>query len=64
MIIHPQARTTSQIRAEIKASTGMTQKALAEKYNVNRHTIKKWQDREVHYPKSLDSPLPLRDYKK
>ena len=29
MVIHPEARTTPQIQAEIKATTGLTQKALA-----------------------------------
>ena len=41
MVIHPEARTTPQIRAEIKASIGGSQQALAKKYNVSRHTIKK-----------------------
>ena len=31
MILHPEARTTPQIRAEIKASKGMSQVTLAEK---------------------------------
>jgi hypothetical protein len=41
MVTHPEARTTPQIRAEIKAATGQTQKALAEKYNVSVQTIRK-----------------------
>ena len=43
MIIHPEARTTPQIRAEIKASTGVSQVALAHHYNVSRQTIGQWQ---------------------
>jgi len=67
MMIHPQARTTPQIRAEIKASTGMNQQALAEKYNVGRQTIKKWQDRELttdksHRPDHLQTTLtPIQE---
>jgi DNA-binding transcriptional regulator YiaG len=61
-VIHPEARTTHQIRAEIKAATGPTQKALAEKYNVSEQTIRKWQRREVttdksHCPDRLQTPL-------
>ncbi len=41
MITHPEARTTAKIRAEIKASTGISQQVLAKKYNVSRQTIKK-----------------------
>ena len=52
MIIHPEARTTPQIRAEIKASVGYKQQELAEKYNVNRKTISKWQNREKMTDKS------------
>ena len=52
MIIHPEARTTPQIRAEIKASTRLSQKALAEKYNVSIPTIKKWQERDLTTDKS------------
>ena len=62
MVIHPEARTTPQIRAEIKAATGLTQKALAEKYNVSEQTIRKWQRREVttdksHCPDRLQTTL-------
>jgi DNA-binding transcriptional regulator YiaG len=46
MIIHPEARTTAKIRAEIKSSTDISQQRLAEKYNVSRQTIKKWQMRD------------------
>ena len=41
MNLHPQARTTPKIRAEIQTSTHLGQKALAEKYNV-----RKWQNRD------------------
>ena len=62
MVIHPEARTTPQIRAEIKTATGLTQKALAEKYNVSEQTIRKWQRREVttdksHCPDRLQTTL-------
>jgi len=64
MVIHPEARTTPQIRAEIKASVGISQQALAEKYNVSRHTIKKWQTRDKstdksHRPDHLQTTLTL-----
>ncbi len=52
MVIHPEARTTPQIRAEIKASTHLTQTALAEKYNVSVQTLRKWQKREETLDKS------------
>ena len=62
MIIHPQARTTPQIRAEIQASPHLTQKALAEKYNVTEQTIRKWQNRgqttdKSHRPHHLQTTL-------
>ena len=67
MIIHPEARTTPQIRAEIKASLGSSQKVLAEKYNVSRQTINKWQTRDVptdksHRPDHLQTTLtPIQE---
>jgi transposase InsO family protein len=62
MIIHSEARTTPQIRAEIKASTGISQVALANKYNVSRQTISKWQKRDKttdrsHRPDQLQTTL-------
>jgi transposase InsO family protein len=62
MVIHPEARTTPQIRAEIKASTGLTQTALAEKYNISVQTVRKWQQREEttdksHRPDRLQTTL-------
>ena len=62
MVIHPEARTTPQIRAEIKASTHLTQTALADKYNVSIQTIRKWQTREEmtdksHRPDRLQTTL-------
>ena len=66
-VIHPEARTTPQIRAEIKASRGVSQEALAEKYNVSRHTIKKWQTRDKptdksHRPDHLQTTLtPIQE---
>jgi len=67
MVIHPEARTTPQIRAEIKASTQQSQVALAKKYNVSRQTISKWQNREEmtdksHRPDQLQTRLsPLQE---
>ncbi|HRJ53430.1 MAG TPA: hypothetical protein PLE99_11740 [Candidatus Thiothrix moscowensis] len=40
MKLHPEALTTPKLRAEIKASS-LTQKALAEQYNVSRLTVRK-----------------------
>lgn len=63
MVIHPQARTTAQIRKEIQELSGqLTQRELAEKYNVTRHTIRKWQRREAvtdrsHRPHRLQTTL-------
>jgi len=62
MNIHPEARTTPQIRAEIKAASGISQKALAEKYNVTPQTIRKWQKRDQmtdksHRPDKLQTTL-------
>ena len=62
MVIDPEAGSTPEIRAEIKAVTGFTQKALAEKYNVSEKTIRKWQRREVttdksHCPDRLQTTL-------
>jgi len=63
MVIHPQARTTPQIRKEIKQSKGrLSQKKLAEKYNVTKATIAKWQQREEptdrsHRPHRLQTKL-------
>jgi len=62
MTIHPEARTTPQIRAEINASTHLTQTALADKYNVSIQTIRKWQTREEtadksHRPDRLQTTL-------
>ena len=59
--LHSQARTTHLIRAEIQAST-LPQKVLAERYNVSRHTIRKWQGRKTvedgsHRPHKLDTTL-------
>ena len=42
--IHPQARTTPKIRAELKASP-LSERAAAEMYNINRLTVRKWRNR-------------------
>jgi transposase InsO family protein len=61
MKLHPEARTTPKLRSEIKASS-LTQKALAQQYNVSRLTIRKWQNREEmtdksHRPDTLHTTL-------
>ena len=61
MKLHPEARTTPKLRAEIKASS-LPQQALAEQYNVSRLTIRKWQNREEmtdksHRPDKLNTTL-------
>ena len=62
MRLHPEARTTPKLRAEIQASEGMTQAALADKYNVTAQTIRKWQKRQdvhdlPHTPHTLNTTL-------
>lgn len=53
MVIHPQASTTPQLRAEIKAQRGRKkQKELARQYNVTPQTIRKWQNRDEFTDKS------------
>jgi len=42
--LHSQARTTHLVREEIRTSTH-SQRELAERYNVSRLTIRKWQNR-------------------
>ena len=59
--VHPQARTTPMIRAEIKAATG-TQAELAARYNISVATVRKWQNREQaqdlsHRPHKLSTTL-------
>lgn len=61
MNIHPKARTTPAIRAEIQSSN-LSQRKLAEKYNVTRPTIRKWQGRDStgdysHRPHKLNTTL-------
>ncbi len=62
MVIHPQARTTPQLRTEIKNQKGSSQVVLAEQYNVTAQTIRKWQKREdvvdrSHRPHRLQTTL-------
>jgi transposase InsO family protein/transposase-like protein len=62
MNLHPEARTTPKLRAEIQSTSGQTQKALAEQYNVTPQTIRKWQRREnvndrPHTPHTLHATL-------
>ncbi len=62
MVIHPQARTTPEIRAEIKAQRDRKQVDLAKQYNVTPQTIRKWQNREdltdrSHRPHRLRTTL-------
>ena len=61
MVIHSEARTTTQVRAEIKISIGVSQQALAEKYNVNRQTIKKGQARDKSTDKNHHPGLLTND---
>jgi len=61
MNIHPNARTTPKIRAEIKEST-LTTTQKAEKYNIAFKTAKKWETREEttdksHHPHKLQTNL-------
>ena len=46
MVIHPQARATPKLRAEIKAQRDRKQVGLAKQYNVTPQTIRKWQNRD------------------
>ena len=43
--VHPQARTTPLIRAEIKAATG-SQGELTARYDISVATLRKWQNRD------------------
>lgn len=52
MVIHPQARTTPQIREEINAQRDRKQVDLARQYNVTPQTIRKWQRRNIFTDKS------------
>ena len=59
--VHPQARTTPLIRAEIKAATG-SQGELAARYNISVATVRKWQNRDQaqdrsHRPHKLSTTL-------
>jgi transposase InsO family protein len=61
MNIHAQARTTQLIRAEIKASP-LSERKLAEKYNITRSTVRKWKNREgqndlSHRPHNMQTTL-------
>lgn len=64
--IHSLARTTPRVRKEIQESD-LSQKALARKYGVTRHTIAKWKKRggvedPTHRPKRLQTTLqPLEE---
>ncbi|WP_293702483.1 hypothetical protein [Thiolapillus sp.] len=52
VVIHPQARTTPKLRAEIKAQRDRKQVDLAKQYNVTPQTIRKWQNRDEFTDKS------------
>ena len=61
--IHPQARTTPKVRAEIQASA-LNATQLAKKYHLTIPTVQKWQARESvedlsHRPHSLNTTLTL-----
>jgi DNA-binding transcriptional regulator YiaG len=59
--IHPNARTTPAVRAEIARSTEPSG-VLAQRYGVSTETIRKWRKREVaqartsRLPRSLQPP--------
>jgi len=45
--LHPNARTTPAIRLELQAqSRSISYQELAEAYNLSRHTVVKWHQRE------------------
>ena len=59
--IHPQARTTPLVRAEIKASQEPIAE-LARRYNITKATVRKWKGREApgdlsHRPHKLSTTL-------
>ena len=59
--IHPQARTTPLVRAEIKASSASLAE-LAQRYNITKATVRKWKRREgpedlSHRPHKLSTSL-------
>ena len=59
--IHPQARTTPRVRAEIQASTESTAE-LARRYNISEPTVAKWKARTSvadlsHRPHKLSTTL-------
>lgn len=59
--IHPQARTTPKVRAEIQTATG-TQREIAERFNVSVGTVRKWRNRDAvqdrsHRPNKLSTTL-------
>ena len=59
--IHPQARTTPRVRAEIQASSESTAE-LARRYNISEPTVLKWKSRQCvhdlsHRPHTLSTRL-------
>ncbi len=64
--LHKNARTTPQIRAEIQSSD-LSIAALARKFGINRHTVRKWKNRDSqqdhsHCPKRLNTTLsPMQE---
>jgi transposase-like protein len=59
--IHPQARTTPLVRAEIKASQDSIAE-VARRYNITKATVRKWKGREApadlsHRPHKLSTTL-------
>lgn len=59
--IHPQARTTPKVRAEIQTATG-TQREIAARFNVSVGTVRKWRNRDAvqdrsHRPNKLSTTL-------
>lgn len=59
--IHPQARTTPKVRAEIQKACG-TQREIAARFNVTVATVRKWRSRDAvvdrsHRPNKLSTTL-------
>jgi hypothetical protein len=50
--LHKNARTTPVIREELRTST-LGERQLAEQYNLNRATVRKWRERDT--PEALPS---------
>ena len=59
--LHKNARTTPTIRDELRTSK-LSERQLAEQYNLNRATVRKWRERDApedrsHRPHTLHTTL-------